>query len=73
MKRDDLLRRLEDDVATKLAEAAVCESPEALALNPNLAGMTYVAGMYRARAQHLRWSAGCGMALINHVNGVSPE
>ena len=70
MRREALIPPLEESVANNLAFAAELELG---AQRQRRVNSHTTAAEFEKRAQHWRWSAGCCMAAINHLNRVSPE
>lgn len=70
MKREELIRMLEESAANNLAIARQLVEEAGYFDHVGKAAEAYGARDVAARA---RFSAGCNVAMVNHLNGVSPE
>ena len=70
MKRDELIQLLEESAANNLATARRLMKR---AGRFDRVGEAADADCVRKVAARARFSAGCNVATVNHLNGVSPE
>lgn len=70
MRREQIIQALEEAVHGNLTTANDLEAFAAVKHKKDFAAS---AAREVREAERCRWLAGCGMATINHLNGVSPE
>ena len=70
MKREELIQLLEESAANSLATARQLEEDAGYC---DRVGRAAEADGSRESAARARFSAGCSVATVNHLKGVSPE